>query len=146
MDVVMELDHKDRKLIALLRQNARLPISSLAMDLGVSRATVQNRINRLTDSGVIQGFSVRLKSDADTQHIRAITLIQARARQNKQVIKILAGLPQIRALHSTNGSWDIIAELSTENLEEFDGALNFIQNIEGIAKTETNLLLTSYKM
>ena len=142
----MELDHKDRKLIALLRQNARLPISSLAMHLEVSRATVQNRINRLTDSGIIQGFSVRLKTDADTLRIRAITLIQARARQTKEVINILAGLPHIRALHSTNGSWDIIAELSTENLEEFDGALNFIQNIEGIAKTETSLLLTSYKM
>jgi DNA-binding Lrp family transcriptional regulator len=142
----MELDHKDRKLIALLRQNARLPISSLAIHLEVSRATVQNRITRLTDSGVIQGFSVRLKADADTLRIRAITLIQARARQTKEVINILAGLPHIRALHSTNGSWDIIAELSTENLEEFDGALNFIQNIEGVAKTETNLLLTSYKM
>ncbi len=142
----MELDHKDRKLIALLRQNARLPISSLAMHLEVSRATVQNRINRLTDRGIIQGFSVRLKTDADTLRIRAITLIQARARQTKEVINILAGLPHIRALHSTNGSWDIIAELSTENLEEFDGALNFIQNIEGIAKTETSLLLTSYKM
>ena len=142
----MELDHKDRKLIALLRQNARLPISSLAMHLEVSRATVQNRINRLTGSGVIQGFSVRLKTDADTQRIRAITLIQARARQTKEVINILAGLPHIHALHSTNGSWDIIAELSTENLEEFDGALNFIQNIDGIAKTETSLLLTSYKM
>ncbi|MCP4182289.1 MAG: Lrp/AsnC family transcriptional regulator [Hyphomicrobiales bacterium] len=89
---------------------------------------------------------MRLKTDADTLRIRAITLIQARARQTKEVIKILAGLPQIRTLHSTNGSWDIIAELSTENLEEFDGALNFIQNIEGIAKTETNLLLTSYKI
>lgn len=142
----MELDHKDRKLIALLRQNARLPISSLAMHLEVSRATVQNRIKRLIDSGVIQGFSVRLKTDADTLRIRAITLIQARARQTKEVIKVLAGLPHIRALHSTNGSWDIIAELSTENLEEFDGALNFIQNIKGVAKTETNLLLTSYKM
>jgi len=142
----MELDHKDRKLIALLRQNARLPISSLANHLEVSRATVQNRLRRLTDTGVIQGFSVRLKTDADTQRIRAVTMIQARARQNKEVINILAGLPHIRALHSTNGSWDIIAELSTENLEEFDGALNFIQNIEGVAKTETNLLLTSYKM
>ena len=142
----MELDHKDRNLIALLRQNARLPVSSLAMHLQVSRATVQNRINRLTESGVIQGFSVRLKTDADTLRIRAVTMIQVRARQAKEVIKILSGLPHIRALHSTNGSWDIIAELSTENLEEFDGALNFIQNIDGVAKTETNLLLTSYKM
>ena len=142
----MELDHKDRKLLGLLRQNSRLPISSLAMHLNVSRATVQNRINRLTDSGIIQGFSIRLKTDADRSRIRSITLIQARARQSKEVIKILTGLPQIHALHSTNGSWDIVAELFTENLEEFDETLNFIQNIDGVAKTETNLLLTSYKM
>jgi DNA-binding Lrp family transcriptional regulator len=142
----MSLDDKDRKLISLLRENARLPISSLAQHLNVSRATVQNRITRLTDSGVIQGFSVRLKADAQTTRIRAITLVQVRARQTNDVLKALSGLPEVHALHTTNGRWDIVVEINTDNLEEFDIALTAIREIKGVANTETSLLLTSHKM
>ena len=111
----MELDAKDRKLISLLRENARLPISSLAHHLDVSRATVQNRITRLTDKGIIQGFSVRLKTDVGISQIRAITMIQARARKTTDVLKKLSGIPEICALHTTNGRWDIVAEINAEN-------------------------------
>jgi predicted ArsR family transcriptional regulator len=55
------MDDTDRRLIALLRQNARLPVATLAELLKVSRGTVQNRIDRLTDDGVISGFTVRLR-------------------------------------------------------------------------------------
>ncbi len=142
----MELDAKDRKLISLLRENARIPVTSLALHLNVSRATVQNRITRLTDSGVIQGFSVRLKTSVETSRIRALTLVQVRARQTNEVLKFLSGLLEVCAVHTTNGRWDIIAELNTENLEEFDTALSSIREIEGVANTETSLLLTSHKM
>jgi len=142
----MELDAKDRKLISLLRENARLPISSLAHHLDVSRATVQNRITRLTDKGIIQGFSVRLKTDVGLSQIRAITMIQARARKTTDVLKKLSGIPEISGLHTTNGRWDIVAEINAENLEEFDIILTHIREVEGVANTETSLLLTSHKM
>ena len=142
----MELNASDRKLISLLRGDARLPVTSLAQHLNVSRATVQNHINRLIESGVIQGFSVRIKDSAETSRIRAITMINVRAKKTNQVLKALMGLPEVQELHTTNGRWDIVAELSTENLAEFDAALSVIREIEGIASTETSLLLTSHKL
>ncbi len=142
----MELDQKDRKLISLLRENSRLPISSLAQYLNMSRATVQNRINRLCDNGIIRGFSVRLKSDIEISKIRAITVIHTKTKKTNQVLKKLSSLPEISRLHTTNGRWDIIAEINTDNLEEFDITLTKISEIEGIANTETNILLTSHKM
>ena len=142
----MDIDPKDRKLISLLREDARLPISSLAQHLNVSRATIQNRISRLCDKGIIQGFSVRLKSDVETSQIRAITMIQVRARKTNEVLKALSGLPEISRLHTTNGRWDIVAEINTDNLEEFDVSLTRVREIDGVANTETSLLLTSHKM
>lgn len=142
----MNIDDKDRQLISLLRQDARLPISSLAQHLNVSRATVQNRINRLCKKDIIQGFSVRLRSDVESAPIRAITMIQVRARKTNEVLKSLSGLPEIRLLHTTNGRWDIVAEINTDNLEEFDLALTRVREIDGVANTETSLLLTSHKM
>ncbi len=142
----MELDSKDRKLVSLLRENARLPVSSLAGHLGVSRATVQNRINRLVDRGVILGFGVRLQSDALKAQVRAITMIQARAKKTTEVLQQLSGLPEVSALHTTNGRWDIVAEISADTLEGFDAVLTEIREIDGIAGTETSLLLTSHKL
>ncbi len=60
----MAMDDTDRRLIGLLRENARLPVATLARRLKVSRGTVQNRINRLAAEGAITGFTVRLKPDA----------------------------------------------------------------------------------
>ena len=142
----MELNAKDRKLISLLRQDARLPITSLAQHLNVSRATVQNRITRLTQKGIIQGFSVRLNDSVQPSRVRAITLINVKPKKTNDVLKSLTGVPEINQLHTTNGRWDIVAELNTETLSEFDAALSYIREIEGVASTETSLLLTSHKI
>ena len=58
----------------------------------------------------------------------------------------LHGFPEVRALHSTNGRWDIVAELGTDTLEAFDRTLATIRLIDGIASTETSILLSSRKL
>jgi DNA-binding Lrp family transcriptional regulator len=140
------MDDKDRQLIALLRQNARLPIAALAQTLGVSRGTVQNRITRLTARGTIQGFTVRVRADAEPARIRAITMIAVEGERSDRIIKHLRGFPEIAAVHTTNGRWDMVLELNTENLEAFDLALQRIRQIRGISGSETSLLLSSYTM
>ena len=127
------MDDMDRRLIALLRDNARLPVATLAHRLKVSRGTVQNRIDRLTADGVIGGFTVRLKPDAEPQRVRAITMVAV-------------GIPEVQALHTTNGRWDIIVELGVESLEAFDQALQRIRLIRGISNSETSLLLSTHKI
>ena len=144
----MLLDDTDRRLIALLRADARRPASALAAALGVSRGTVQNRIARLLREGVIQGFTLRLgpaeERDAGGR-VRAVTAIEIRGRSASGVLRALQGFPEVRALHSTNGRWDIIAELAAGSLEEFDRALNRIRLLEGVANTETSILLSTQK-
>ncbi len=143
----MELDDTDRRLIALLRSDARRPASSLAAALGVSRGTVQNRIARLLRAGVIQGFTLRLGAEAEDVGVavRAIMAIEIHGRSAAGVLRALRGFPEVRALHSTNGRWDIIAELAAGSLEAFDQALNRIRMLEGVAHTETSILLSTQK-
>ena len=127
------MDDTDRRLVALLRENARLPVATLAQLLKVSRGTVQNRVDRLTADGVIGGFTVRLKPDAEPQRVRAITMVAV-------------GIPEVQALHTTNGRWDIVIELGVESLEAFDQALQRIRLIKGISNSETSLLLSTHKI
>ena len=141
---MINLDDTDRQLIALLRDNARATVAGLAQRLRVARGTVQNRIARLEREGVITGYTVRLKPQAEAQRIRALMTIAVEGNRTQQVLRSLRGLPQVGTLYSTNGRWDIVAELQAETLEAFDHALGAVRQIEGIASTETSILLSTY--
>lgn len=140
------MDDLDRQLLSLLRENARAAIAALAKKLGVARGTVQNRLARLEKEGVIVGYTVRLKPQAEGQQIRAIMTIAVEGNRTQSVLKTLRGEPAVVALHSTNGRWDFVAELRVENLQEFDRVIARISLFEGVSRTETNLLLTSHKV
>ena len=139
------MDDTDRQLIALLRANARATAASLAKTLHVARGTVQNRIAKLERDGTIAGYTVRLKPQAEQHRISAFMSIAVEGNRADSVLRALRGDPAIEALHTTNGRWDIVAELRAESLEAFDRVLGRIRQLDGIASTETSLLLSSYK-
>lgn len=140
----MDLDERDRTLIALLRHNARTSIVDLARELGTSRATVQNRMHRLEKSGVIQGYTVMLKPDADNRAVRALMSIGTKTKEEPDVISALRGYPDVVALHHTTGRWDLIAELRCASLAAFNDVIGAIRLIDGVTSTESNLLLDSH--
>lgn len=138
-----EMDEIDQKLIARLRHNGRRSISDLASDLGISRATVRARIGRLEQSRQIVGYTVVLGSDATDQRIRGIMMIEVDGHAADRVIQRLQGFPEISTIHTTNGRWDLIVELGTDNLGELDAVLRRIRLVPGITNSETNLLLAT---
>jgi DNA-binding Lrp family transcriptional regulator len=139
------LNDTDRHMIALLRDNARMSITDLAKKMRVSRATVQSRLARLEEEGIISGFTIRLKPDTEKHRVRAWMGIAVDGNRAPTVLNALRGEPGVHTLHSTNGRWDIVAELRADNLELFDQVLGRIRRIEGIASTETSILLSTHK-
>lgn len=140
------MDDIDRQLIALLRDNARVSVAALAKKLRVARGTVQNRMARLEGDGTIVGYTVRLKPHVEEQRIRALTTVAVEGNRTEAVLKALRGEPAVGSLYSTNGRWDIVAELRADSLEAFDRVLARIRLIEGISNTETSLLLSTHKL
>jgi DNA-binding Lrp family transcriptional regulator len=137
------LDDLDRRLIAALRADGRTPVTTLARTLGVTRATVNSRLKRLLESGTVLGFSVRVREERDPDSIRAIALIEVEGRSTNQAISQLRGFPEVRALHTTNGGWDLVAELRTNTLSNFDRLLGQIRSVDGVVNSETSVLLSS---
>lgn len=138
-----QLDDLDRSLLSALRQDGRASVTSLSKELGVTRATVTARIDRLVQSGTIVGFTVRVRASVDPLAIQAISMIQVEGRTTDYVIRRLRGLPEVSSLHTTNGGWDLVAELRAETLRDFDRVLATIRSIEGVMNTESSLLLSS---
>lgn len=140
--IVQPLDETDRRLIAELRVDARLSVSALAAHLGIARATAEKRLARMIDSGAILGFTVRARDDAETG-VRAVMMIEVAGRSTSAVVRSLKGFPELHTLHTTNGGWDLVAEIRAENLRDFDRVLREVRSIPGVLNSETSLLLSS---
>ena len=138
-----ELDDLDRRLIALLRTDGRAPVTTLARQLGVTRATVNSRLDRLLESGRVLGFTIRTQDGHGDDDVRAITLVEVEGRTTNEVIQALRGLPEIQSLHTTNGGWDLVAEIRCDSLIVFDRILGRIRSVEGVINSESSLLLNS---
>ena len=139
------MDDTDRRLIALLRKDARSSVATLAARLGVSRGTVTNRLRKLEDDQVIVGYTVRLRPDAEPNKIRAWMWVLVEGNQTRAVIASLLGEPGVAALHDTNGRWDLLAELRAATMAELSQVLERVRLTKGIANTETSILLASYR-
>ncbi len=140
------MDNIDQQLIAQLRHNARASVATLATRLGVSRGTVTNRIRRLEDTGVIVGYTVRLRPERETGGgLQAWTSISIEGNDARRVTASLLGEPSVLALHSTNGRWDLLAELQVGSLAELAHALERIRLIKGISNTETSIHLETVR-
>ena len=142
---MLPLDDLDRRLIALLRQDSRAASATLARALGVSRGTVQNRIARLVEGGVLLGFTVRLSGEAGGAAVRAIMSIEVRSADTRAVVAALRRMPEVGRVHSTNGRWDSVAEIGTGDLAALDGALTAIRALKAVANSETSILLAELK-
>jgi DNA-binding Lrp family transcriptional regulator len=133
----------DQQLLTLLRHDGRRSISDLAAELGVSRATVRARMERMERDGDIVGYTVILRADAISMPVRGIMLVEVEGRAADRVVDVLGGFPEVAAIHTTNGRWDLVAELATTSLADLDAVLRRVRMIPGITASETNLLLAT---
>lgn len=139
------MDETDRALISVLKRDARLPVSDLANIVGLSRATVRARIDRLIASGEIVGFTVVTGADVSTHDVRAVMMIEVEGQASDDVIQRLRGMPEVLTIHTTNGRWDLVAEIGARSLQAFDEVLRRIRQVKGITVTETSILLATRK-
>ena len=138
----MQTDVTDQALIALLQENARLPVATLARRLGLARTTVQARLDRLETTGVIQGYAVRL-GDAARAPLRATVLITIEPRSAPAVLSRLKSLSQVRRVHTTSGRFDLIVTLEATTTTSLDETLDRIGEAKGVKGSESLIHLST---
>lgn len=139
------MDETDHRLITTLRQDARMSLSDLAATLEMSRATVRARLAKLRESGEIVGFTVVTRADVASDPVRGMMMIGIEGRGTERITRQLGQMAEVRAVHSTNGRWDVIVEIGTETLEVFDATLTRIRRLDGVVASETSLFLKTRK-
>ncbi len=139
------MDDLDNRLLSALHRDARASLSELAELLGVTRTTVRSRLQRLKSSGEIIGFTVLTPRDVAQSPVRGLMMLEIEGRGTERIMSRISAMRQVRAVHSTNGAWDLIAEIGTGTLAELDEVLFQIRRMDGVTKSETNLLLSTRK-
>ena len=133
----------DNQIIALLKRNARMLVTQMARELGVSRVTIDAHIKKMETSGVISGYTVKLGTKEFRHKVSGWILISVQANKEEYAIEKMIGTPEITRLHTTNGKWDLAAEIQVPTLEHFDAVISKLRQIDGITETDTSLLLSS---
>ncbi|MDH0718975.1 Lrp/AsnC family transcriptional regulator [Acinetobacter junii] len=139
------MNNVDHIILGLLKDNARMSITDLAAKARVSRATVQKRIEYMESTGIITGYTVRYRPNVEKNIIRAWMNVMVEGTKAQAVIRELRLESAVERVHTTNGKWDILVELQSDSLENFDKALERIRNISVIYNSETSILLSTYK-
>ena len=139
----MKLDARDLALVRLLETDSRLPTSTLAKRLGVSRTTVQTRIDRLVTAEVIAGFTIRLGKPLESRIVRGHVLVTAAPKAARHIEASLRTMPQDEALHSVSGPFDMIVQVAAASIEELDQVLDDIGLIDGVERTTSSIILST---
>jgi DNA-binding Lrp family transcriptional regulator len=134
-------DKIDRELIGLLRADARMPISELARALGLSRTTVQSRLERLERSKRITGYTVRLSDAHERGQIHAFVMITVHPKQAGLVAEQMKALQGLRRLLSVSGPVDMVALIDAPSAAEMDALIDAIGALEGVERTTSSIVL-----
>ena len=139
----MRLTPADEALLSLLREDARASTAQIARRLGLSRTTVQSRIERLQRNGVIAGYTVRLGEDFERDRIRALVMVTVLPKQMPAVVEALRGMPEVRSLRSVSGPWDLVARVVVPTIGEMDELTDRIGAVPGVERTTSSLVLST---
>lgn len=117
-------------------------MTDLAAQLGLSRTTVQTRLQRLESTGVIAGYAVRLNPAINAARLGAQSLMRIDPKRSAQIISGVSRIACVRELYSVAGEFDLLAVLKADTAIELDTALDALAGIDGVERTQSCVLLS----
>ena len=132
-------------LINLLQENSRRSVSDLAKQLGLSRATVQQAMERLERTGVIQGYTVKINPDYKQRRVSAYIMISVVSQKTTKIVQQIHKHPQLDMLCTISGQYDLMAMVTESTTEALDIAIDSIAALDGVEKTLSHIVLSRKK-
>ena len=142
-EMANDLDDTDLALLNLLRENARASVVELARKLHLSRTTVQSRLQRLERNKAVLGYTVVVPDEAEKSLVRALVMIVAGPKTGAAIEAALRRMPEVRALHSVSGPFDLVAVVTARSIGELDGAIDRIGAVDGVERTTSAIVLST---
>jgi len=136
------LDEIDSKILAILMDDARTPISTIAKRAAVARTTAIARVANMEKRGIIAGYGVRLNQDMYQPTVRAYVGISIDPRSSAALVALLQKMPEVETLCAVSGTVDYMLTLRCQSTGELDRILDQIGAADGVRQTSTSIILT----
>ncbi|WP_280585900.1 Lrp/AsnC family transcriptional regulator [Halorubrum sp. Boch-26] len=140
----MEIDETDRAILRILQEDARTPFSEVARRIDMSSATVHDRVGRMEEAGVIQGYHAEVDPKAVGYGVSAFVGLRVEQGREEDALERLRDIDGVSEIHLTTGEWDVILRVvaaDTDNLREL--MFDEIAEIEGFSRSQTMIILGS---
>jgi Lrp/AsnC family transcriptional regulator for asnA, asnC and gidA len=138
----MELDDTDRAILEALQEDARTPFSEIARQIDMSSATVHDRVNRMEEAGVIEGYHAKVDPKALDYGISAVVGLQVEQGQEQDTLGRLEDIPGVQEVHLTTGSWDVLMRVYAEDADRLRELMfENIAQMDGFARSQTMVIL-----
>ncbi|MFI6417660.1 Lrp/AsnC family transcriptional regulator [Streptomyces sp. NPDC050842] len=137
----MAIDHLDGRLITLLAREPRIGVLEASRRLGVARGTVQARLDRLQESGVIRGFGPQVDPAALGYPVTAFATLEIKQGQGADVREHLATVPEVLELHTTTGHGDMLCRLVARSNADLQRVIDKVVGFEGIMRASTAIVM-----
>ena len=137
----IQLDDSDKKIVSVLKENSRQSFVEIGKEVGLSEAAVRRRVKRLTDSGYLKRFTVELDQSTGA---KALTFIAVSPTVPiPAVSKFLQKLDGVEGVYEITGEYDILSNISGQNITEVNRCIDEIRRINGVSNTNTIIILKS---
>lgn len=135
------MDDRDRRLLDLLRRDARQPIVVLARALNLSRSATQERLAKLQSAGIIDGFTIREGGRAGARQSAYLMVSFESGYRCAQVVPKLQSIPSIGMIHSVTGPIDLVIRIDADDVAGIEASRSAIAAVQGIASVSTSVVL-----
>ncbi|ESS03169.1 MAG: transcriptional regulator, AsnC family [uncultured archaeon A07HR67] len=143
----MELDDTDREILRLLQSDARTPFSEIARRIDMSSATVHDRVGRMEDAGVIEGYHASVNPKAIGYGVSALVGLRVEQGREEDALDRLREIEGVREIHLTTGEWDVMLRVVAEDTDSLRELMfERIANMDGFSRSQTMIILgTDYE-
>ena len=144
----MELDETDRAILRILQDDARTPFSEVARRIDMSSATVHDRVSRMEDAGVIEGYHAEINSKAVGYGVSAFVGLRVEQGREEDALGRLRDIDGVQEIHLTTGEWDVMLRVVAENTDRLRELMfERVAEMEGFSRSQTMIILeTDYEI
>ena len=132
----------EQQLLRLLKENSRRTVSDLANEMGLSRATVQQSMERLERTGVIQGYTIKINPHFEQQQVSAYIMISVVPKKTADIVRQIKNHPQLDMLCTISDQYDLIAKVTEATTEALDLSIDTFATLDGVEKTLSHIVLS----
>jgi len=135
------IDNLDKRIIEILKEDSRRPFVDIANHLGVSEGTVRSRVHRMTEEGIIRGFTIKTSS----KNVKALVDIRMDVNTDSEnIAKELSGIKGITEVYEVTGDQDMVAVVDVDSSQRLNEIVDLIRRLKSILSTRTRLILKEH--